>query len=120
VNELVSELEAGLDSGLNACDWVNSVTEESCLTRIQFRIVLIVLILIIIHIIMMIMTMNIFISIMIPLQSRTQEHKTTGLLACREEQNYPRNIVFNLNIVAQGKQSTRNSGLLTLMKSFSD
>jgi hypothetical protein len=30
VNEL--EIEAGLDSGLNARDLVNSVTEESCLT----------------------------------------------------------------------------------------
>ena len=32
VNELVSELETGLVSGLNARDWVNSDTEESCLT----------------------------------------------------------------------------------------
>jgi hypothetical protein len=32
VNELESELEAGLDSGLIARDWMNSVTEESCLT----------------------------------------------------------------------------------------
>jgi hypothetical protein len=32
VNELASELEAGRDSGLNALDWVNSVTEESCFT----------------------------------------------------------------------------------------
>jgi hypothetical protein len=32
VNELVSELETALDSGLNARDWVNSETEESCLT----------------------------------------------------------------------------------------
>jgi hypothetical protein len=33
VNELVSELETGLVSGLNARDWVNSDTEESCLTN---------------------------------------------------------------------------------------
>jgi hypothetical protein len=32
VNELVSELETELVSGLNARDWVNSDTEESCLT----------------------------------------------------------------------------------------
>jgi hypothetical protein len=32
VNELVSELGTELDSGLNARDWVNSETEESCLT----------------------------------------------------------------------------------------
>jgi hypothetical protein len=33
VNGLVRELDAGLDSGLNAHDWVNSVTEESYLTH---------------------------------------------------------------------------------------
>jgi hypothetical protein len=33
VNELLSELVTGLDSGLNARDWVNSETEESCLTN---------------------------------------------------------------------------------------
>jgi hypothetical protein len=32
VNEVVSELGTGLDSGLNAHDWVNAETEESCLT----------------------------------------------------------------------------------------
>jgi hypothetical protein len=29
----MSELGTGLDSGLNARDWVNSETEESCLTN---------------------------------------------------------------------------------------
>jgi hypothetical protein len=37
VNELLSELVTGLDSGLNARDWVNSETEESCLTRLQLQ-----------------------------------------------------------------------------------
>jgi hypothetical protein len=41
VNELVSELEAGLDSGLNARDWVNSETEESCLTLVIVTVIIV-------------------------------------------------------------------------------